>query len=231
MTDDARRPSYGSGWIGLRFSRLRGGGRPRVREPARRSGPGCSSPRCSSGSLFLSAAPILATFAVSLTHWDLLTPPESGRHRQLHEALQRPALPDRAPQHGVLHGRVGAARDAPVARAGPGPEPGDLRHLVDPDDVLPADRHLDDRHRPRLVVDLQPVERPAQRAAGRVRHPAAAVDRRSVLGDAVDHRDVGLAGPPGQHDHLSRRSPGDPARLLRRGERRRRRSLGPASAT
>ena len=76
MTDDARRPSYGSGWIGLRFSRLRGGGRPR--------GPRASEEKWAwlfiapmlIGLLFLSAAPILATFAVSLTHWDLLTPPD-----------------------------------------------------------------------------------------------------------------------------------------------------------
>jgi multiple sugar transport system permease protein len=75
MTDDARRPSYGSGWIGLRFSRVRGG---------RPKGPRAGEEKWALlfiapmliGLVFLSAAPILATFAVSLTHWDLLTPPE-----------------------------------------------------------------------------------------------------------------------------------------------------------
>lgn len=75
MTDDARRPTFGSGWIGLRFTRLRGG---------RSRGPRAGEEKWAFlfiapmliGLLFLSAAPIVATFAVSLTHWDLLTPPE-----------------------------------------------------------------------------------------------------------------------------------------------------------
>ena len=76
MTDDARRPSYGSGWIGLRFGRVRGAGRPR--------GPRASEEKWAwlfiapmlLGLLLLSAAPILGTFAISLTHWDLLTTPD-----------------------------------------------------------------------------------------------------------------------------------------------------------
>ena len=76
MTDDARRPSFGAGWIGLRFGRRRGGRRPR--------GPRAGEERWAwlfitpmlLGLVFLSAAPIVATFAVSLTHWDLLTAPD-----------------------------------------------------------------------------------------------------------------------------------------------------------
>ena len=69
-----------------------------------------------------------------------------------------------------------------------------------------------------------PTERPAQPAARRLRHPGPEVGQRPVLGDALDHRDVDLAGAAGQHDHLPRRAPGDPRRLLRRRQRRRRRA-------
>ena len=71
------RPSFGSGWIGLRFSRDRGGA------PQRR-GPRSGEERWAwlflapmvIGLAFLSAGPILATFGISLTSWDLLRPPD-----------------------------------------------------------------------------------------------------------------------------------------------------------
>jgi multiple sugar transport system permease protein len=75
MTDEARRPTYGSGWIGLRFTRLRGG-RPRGPRAGEEKWAFLFIAPMLIGLLFLSAAPIVATFAVSLTHWDLLTPPE-----------------------------------------------------------------------------------------------------------------------------------------------------------
>ena len=75
MTDDARRPTYGSGWIGLRFTRLRGS-RPRGPRAGEEKWAFLFIAPMLIGLLFLSAAPILATFAVSLTDWDLLTPPE-----------------------------------------------------------------------------------------------------------------------------------------------------------
>jgi multiple sugar transport system permease protein len=75
MTDDARRPTYGSGWIGLRFTRLRGG-RPRGPRAGEEKWAFLFIAPMLIGLLFLSAAPIVATFAVSLTHWDLLTSPE-----------------------------------------------------------------------------------------------------------------------------------------------------------
>ncbi|MFN8521069.1 MAG: ABC transporter permease subunit [Chloroflexota bacterium] len=53
-----------------------------------------------------------------------------------------------------------------------------------------------------------------------VRHPAPALGELGpVLGDARHHRDERLAGPRRQHHHLHRRSPGDPARVLRRSGR------------
>ena len=71
------RPSFGSGWIGLRFTRDRGGA------PQRR-GPRGSEERWAwlfiapmvVGLAFLSAGPILATFGISLTSWDLLRAPD-----------------------------------------------------------------------------------------------------------------------------------------------------------
>ena len=75
MTGDARRPSFGSGWIGLRFSRIRGG-RPRGPRAGEEKWAWLFITPMLLGLVFLSAAPIVATFAVSLTHWDLLTPPD-----------------------------------------------------------------------------------------------------------------------------------------------------------
>src|SRR6187455_1731319 len=76
MTDDARRPSYGSGWIGLRLSRVRGGGKPRGPRAGEEKWAFLFIAPMVIGLLFLSAAPILATLAISLTHWDLLTAPD-----------------------------------------------------------------------------------------------------------------------------------------------------------
>jgi multiple sugar transport system permease protein len=73
----SERPSYGSGWIGMRFSRDRGSA------PARR-GPRGSDERWAFlfvapmvvGLVLLSAGPILATMGISLTSWDLLRAPD-----------------------------------------------------------------------------------------------------------------------------------------------------------
>ena len=70
------RPSFGSGWIGLRFSRDRGA--------SSRRGPRGSDERWAwlfvapmvLGLAFLSAGPILATLGISLTSWDLLRAPD-----------------------------------------------------------------------------------------------------------------------------------------------------------
>jgi len=75
MTDDARRPTYGSGWIGLRFSRIRGG-RPRGPRAGEEKWAWLFIGPAVVGLVLLSAAPIVATFAISLTHWDLLTAPD-----------------------------------------------------------------------------------------------------------------------------------------------------------
>jgi multiple sugar transport system permease protein len=75
VTDTARRPSFGSGWIGLRFSRIRGGKPRGPRAGEEKWGWLFISPAVA-GLILLSAAPILATFAISLTHWDLLTAPD-----------------------------------------------------------------------------------------------------------------------------------------------------------
>jgi multiple sugar transport system permease protein len=74
------RPSFGSGWIGMRFSRGRGAGS---------TSPSGTGPRGGEarwaylfiapmvvGLVLLSAGPILATLGISLTKWDLLTPPQ-----------------------------------------------------------------------------------------------------------------------------------------------------------
>ena len=50
---------------------------------------------------------------------------------------------------------------------------------------------------------------------------------RPDAGDARHRGDVRLAGPGRQRDHLPGRAPGHPGGAARRGERRRRRPLGP----
>ena len=69
------------------------------------------------GLLFLSAAPIGAAFGISLTEWDLLTPPDVRRPGELHLAPLGRAVPDGAPEHDLLHARVGPARARPGPRA------------------------------------------------------------------------------------------------------------------
>ncbi len=77
MSDPTERRSFGSGWIGMRFSRDRGGA------PSRR-GPRGRDERWAFlfvapmvvGLVFLSAGPILATLGISFTNWDLLRPPD-----------------------------------------------------------------------------------------------------------------------------------------------------------
>lgn len=77
MSAPPGRPSFGSGWTGLRFTRDRGGA------PSRR-GPRGHDERWAFlfvapmvlGLVLLSAGPILATLGISLTSWDLLRAPE-----------------------------------------------------------------------------------------------------------------------------------------------------------
>ncbi len=77
MSNVPGRRSYGSGWIGMRFTRDRGGA------PQRR-GPRARDERWAwlfvtpmvLGLAFFSAGPILATLGISFTSWDLLRPPE-----------------------------------------------------------------------------------------------------------------------------------------------------------
>ena len=77
MSEQAQRPSYGAGWIGIRFSRLRGGARgPRGPRRSEEKWAFLFIAPALLGLLVLSAGPILATLGISLTEWDLLTPPE-----------------------------------------------------------------------------------------------------------------------------------------------------------
>ena len=190
------RPSFGSGWIGLRFTRDRGGA------PQRR-GPRGSEERWAwlfiapmvVGLAFLSAGPDPGHVRHQPHQLGPAAGAGLGRARQLHPAAGRPRVRDGAPQHDVLHARVGAAGDGPVARPRARAQPGAPGHLVDPDHVLPAAGHLGDRGGPRVGLDLQPHHRPPQPVPQRVRHPGPEVGERPLLGDAVDHRDVDLAGP------------------------------------
>ena len=92
-----------------------------VRRPGRRAAAAArSAARAAGRSLFLaptliglailSAGPILATLAISLTKWDLLTAPKFvGLDNYVGSAVRRP-VPEGAPEHVLLHDRVGAAR-------------------------------------------------------------------------------------------------------------------------
>ena len=197
----------------------------------RSAGPTCSSRRWSSGWSFLSAGPILATFGISLTSWDLLTAAGVRRPRQLRRPARRPAVPRwrfaTRPSTRWSRCRSGwrcrwASPWRSTRRSGGSPGSGRCTSC----------RSSPRRSRSGLVWAwiYSPDERPPQPAPGRLRDPGPEVGHRPVLGDALDHRDVDLAGAAGQHDHLPGRPPGDPARLLRRRQRRRRRPAGPVPA-
>jgi multiple sugar transport system permease protein len=80
MSAPSDRPPYGSGWIGMRFTRGRGAGG----DTGRHGGPRAGEARWAYlfiapmvlGLVLLSAGPILVTFGISLTKWDLLTSPD-----------------------------------------------------------------------------------------------------------------------------------------------------------
>ena len=222
------RPSFGSGWIGLRFSRDRGGA------PQRR-GPRGSEERWAwlfiapmvIGLAFLSAGPILATFGISLTSWDLLPAPDwvglDNYTRLLSDRRFGMALRNTT-FYTLVSVPLGMALSLGLALALNQALRGIswIRTMY----FLPLVTSA-------IAVGLvwawiySPTNGLLNQFLQRVRHPGPEVGERSLLGDALDHRDVDLAGPAGQHDHLPRGAPGDPRGLLRRGQRRRRRSPPP----
>ncbi|MCK7475687.1 MAG: sugar ABC transporter permease [Rhodopseudomonas palustris] len=95
-------------------------------------------------------------FGISLTKWDLLTTAAVGRAGQLRQLLVQTSgssSPSATPAFYTVG--LGAPRDDPRAGAGPGAQPGPPRDRLDPDRVLPAGRHLGDRGRPGLGLDLR----------------------------------------------------------------------------
>lgn len=77
MSASSERPSFGSGWIGTRFSRARGAARgPRGPRGAEEKWAFLFIAPVLLGLLVLSTGPILATLGISLTQWDLLTAPQ-----------------------------------------------------------------------------------------------------------------------------------------------------------
>ena len=111
---------------------------------------------------------------------------EADRSRQLRRPAVRRPIPQGAPEHLLLHDRVGPARAGDRARARPGAEPQDPRHRLHPDRLLPAGRHLDDRDRPRLAMDLQPGLGPPEPGPRGRRDPGPELAQRPDPGDAVD---------------------------------------------
>ena len=169
--------------------------------------------------------------AISLTKWDLLTAAEVRRPRQLRRARLRRPVPEGAPEHVLLHDRVGAARAGHRARPRAGAQPGGPRHRLHPDRLLPAGRHLDHRRSPSSGSGSTARSRACStRCIGLVGIPPQKWLSDPMLRDAGDHRDVDLAGPRDQRDHLPGRPPGDPGGAARRGQRRRRRPLGAVPA-
>ena len=78
------------------------------------------------------------------------------RPRQLRQPRQRPAVPRLAAEHRDLHAALGPDRAGAGARPCAGAQRPAARDRADPDRLLPPRRHLGDRRRPGLVLDLQP---------------------------------------------------------------------------
>jgi multiple sugar transport system permease protein len=166
-------------------------------------------------------APILATLAISLTHWDLLTAPEPAGVDNYTKLFDDPRFLI-AVRNTAFYTIVSVPLGMLIS-LGPRASPSTRRspESRDPDDVLPADRDLDDRDRPRLVVDLQTVERPAEPVIG-IFGPAAQRWDRGPFWAMPAIIGCRSAGPAGQHDHLPRLGlQAIPVVLLRRRERRR----------
>ena len=124
------------------------------------------------GLAVLSAGPILATLAISLTKWDLLTAPKliglDNYAALLSDDRFLKALRNTF-FYTIVSVPIGLALALGMAL---GAQPEDPRHRLHPDRLLPAGGDLDDRHRPRLAVDLQPGLGPAQPGLGVIGIPA-----------------------------------------------------------
>ena len=169
------------------------------RSEARGAGRSSSSPRRCSGSRILSAGP---------DHRDRRDQPDRMGSAPAAQfvgpgQLRELARDDRflkALRNTAFYTVVSVpARDGHLALPRARTQSGRPRDRLDPDRLLPAGRHLDHRDRPGLALDLQP------RGAGSSTSPSACSASRprsgsaTRSGDAVDHRDVHLAGPGGQH--------------------------------
>ena len=108
------------------------------------------------GLALLSAGPILASFGISLTKWDLLTPPQFVGLDNFVNLVNDPrflvSLRNTA-FYTLLSVPIGHGAGA---RPRAGAQPAAARDRADPHGLLPAGRDLGDRRRARLGVDLQP---------------------------------------------------------------------------
>ena len=126
------------------------------------------------GLAVLSAGPILATLAISLTKWDLLTAPKLiGLDN--YTALLTDDRFLKALRNTFFYTIVSVPIGLAIALGlAVGAQHEGPRHRLHPDGLLPAGRDLDDRDRPRLAVDLQrgpgpPQRGPRRRSASRPR--------------------------------------------------------------
>ena len=119
-----------------------------ARWPARRAGRCLFLAPTLIGLAVLSAGPILATLGISLTKWDLLTAPSFVGLDNYTPSWRDDRFLAGPPQHVLLHGDVRADRARHRPRPGARAQPADPRHRLDPDRLLPAGRHLDDRRSP-----------------------------------------------------------------------------------
>jgi hypothetical protein len=180
------------------------------------------------GLAVLSAGPILAALGISLTKWDMLTPPQvvglDNYVNLLHDDRFLKALRNTT-FYTVVSVPLGLALALGLASA--------LNQQIRGIAWIRTAYFLP------LVTSATAIAlvwlwiySPTgilNGLLGSLRHRAAALGVRSHAGHAFDHRDERLAGPAGQRDHLPGRPAGDPDRVLRRGQRRRRRAPQPAS--
>ena len=201
--------------------------------PPRPAGPGSSSRRRSSGLAILSAGPIVATFGISLTE----VGPAHAAAVASGWTTTRPSSPTIASWLALRNTTFYTAVSVPLGMVLALGLALALNQSIRGIAWIRTAYFLPVVTSATAVGLVWAVDLRADRAAsstsssGSFGLPAQKWVTRPALGDAGDRADERLAGPRHERDHLPRRSPGDPAGVLRRGVASTAPAAGRASAT
>ena len=171
------------------------------------------------GFLIFSLIPIIATFGLTLTDWNLIGERDLRRAGQLPEAGRGQALLADRKKHRRLHPGRGPDRRLHRLLAGAAAEPQDARRGLLPHRLLPAARDADRGGGHRLGLDLPPGDGAGELRARPDRHRRAALAAKHHLGDAGDHHHEQLEGDRLRDADLPGRVAGHPPGFAGSGDR------------